>query len=155
MKIKIISAANKMSDWVDSACKEFEKRLDNTNKVEFIDIPLNTRNKNADIKRLIQKEAKAMLAATQDDDWVIALTVDGKSFSSERLAKQLKDWQELGKNLCIYIGGPEGLAEECLKRANQKISLSELTLPHPLVRVVLIEQLYRAQCILKGHPYHR
>lgn len=155
MKVRIVSPANKMPEWVESACLEFQKRLDENFKLSFVDIPLNTRGKNADLNRLIEKEAKAMLAATEQQDWVIALTIDGKSFSSEGFAKQLADWQSLGKNITIFIGGPEGLHESCIARANQEISLSALTLPHPLVRVVLVEQLYRAQCILKGHPYHK
>ncbi len=153
--MKVISPANRMPDWVRQGSEEFQKRLSDNCTLDFIDIPLNTRSKNADIKRLIAKESKAMLAATNKDDWVIALTIDGKRLSSEGLAKQLKNWQNLGKNIVFFLGGPEGLSQECLERANQKISLSDLTLPHPLVRVVLAEQLYRAQCINKGHPYHK
>lgn len=155
MKIKIVSPANKMPDWVDKACQEFIKRLDENCKLEFHDIPLNTRTKNADIKRLIEKEANSMLKLVQSDDWVVALSIDGKQFSSEGLAQQLETWQSQGQNVVIFIGGPEGLHASCLERANQRISLSLLTLPHPLVRVLLTEQLYRAQCILKGHPYHK
>lgn len=155
MKVKIVSPANKMPDWVVTGCHEFLKRFDDSCKVEFIDIPLNTRSKGADINRLIEKESKAMLAATSKEDWVVALTIDGKSFSSEGLAKLLENWQSHGHNIVIFIGGPEGLSPDCIARANQKISLSKLTLPHPLVRIVLVEQLYRAMCIGKGHPYHK
>jgi len=155
MKIKIVAPANKMPDWVISGTQEFLKRFDDSCKVEFIDIPLNTRSKGAGINRLIEKESKAMLAVTSKDDWVVALTIDGKSFSSEDMAKQLENWQSQGQTIVMFIGGPEGLSPECIARANQKISLSKLTLPHPLVRVVLVEQLYRAQCIVKGHPYHK
>lgn len=155
MKIKIVSPANKMPDWVVAGCQEFLKRFDESCKVEFVDIALNTRSKGSDINRLIEKESKAMLAVTSKDDWVVVLTIDGKSFSSEDLAKQLENWQSQGQTIVMFIGGPEGLSPECITRANQKISLSKLTLPHPLVRVVLVEQLYRAQCIVKGHPYHK
>ncbi len=155
MKIKIVSPANKMPDWVQTGCEEFLKRFDNSTQVEFIDIPLNTRSKNADVKRLIEKESKAMLACCQREDWVVALCIEGKQTSSEGLAQHMENWQNLGKNIVLLIGSPEGLDESCLQRANQTLSLSKLTLPHPLVRIVLAEQLYRAQCILKGHPYHK
>lgn len=155
MKIKIISPANKMPDWVNIACKEFQKRLDDSCKLEMMDVALHTRGKNADIKNLIDKEGKAMLSLTPEQDRVIALSIGGKTFSSEAFAAQVQLWQQSGQNICFYIGGPEGLAENCIQRANQHISLSTLTLPHPLVRVVLIEQIYRAHCIIKGHPYHK
>jgi len=155
MKIKIVSPSNKMPDWVTTGCQEFLKRFDESCRVEFIDIPLNTRSKGADLNRLIDKESKAMLGTIAKDDWVVALTIDGKSFSSEVLAKQLENWQAQGQNIVIFVGGPEGLSPDCITRANQKISLSSFTLPHPLVRIVLVEQLYRAVCIGKGHPYHK
>ncbi len=155
MKIKIISPANKMPDWVNTACHEFQKRLDDSCKVEVLDIALQKRGKNADIKSLIDKEGKAMLALTPEQDRVIALSIGGKTFSSEAFSTQLQQWQQSGQNITFYIGGPEGLADSCMQRAHQQISLSTLTLPHPLVRVVLIEQIYRAHCIGKGHPYHK
>jgi 23S rRNA (pseudouridine1915-N3)-methyltransferase len=155
MKIKIISPANKMPDWVNTACKEFQKRLDDSCKLEVLDIPLYKRGKNTDIKNLMEKEGKAMLALTHEHDRVVALDISGKTYSSEAFASQVQLWQQNGQNICFYIGGPEGLAENCIQRANQLMSLSALTLPHPLVRVVLIEQIYRANCIIKGHPYHK
>ena len=86
---------------------------------------------------------------------VIALDVLGKPWSTEQLAKKLQQWQLSGDNFSLLIGGPDGLAAECLKRANSKWSLSALTLPHPLVRILLVEQIYRAGTINSGHPYHR
>jgi 23S rRNA (pseudouridine1915-N3)-methyltransferase len=155
MKVKIISPANKIPDWINTGCHEYLKRFDDSCKVAFIDIQLNTRSKGSDISRLIEKESKAMLTATAKDDWVVALTIDGKSFSSEGFSKQLENWQSHGQNIVIFIGGPEGLSPECIARADQQISLSGFTLPHPLVRIILVEQLYRAVCISKGHPYHK
>jgi 23S rRNA (pseudouridine1915-N3)-methyltransferase len=155
MKIRIISPANKMPDWVTTACLEFQKRLDDSCKLELVDIHLGKRGKNADINSLMEKEGKAMLAATADSDHAVALTIEGARASSEDFAKQLKQWQQNGRNIVFYIGGPEGLASGCLQRANQQLSLSAMTLPHPLVRIVLIEQIYRASCIIKGHPYHK
>lgn len=96
-----------------------------------------------------------MLAAISDRDRVVALDVKGKPWSTEQLASHLRDWQLGGDNISLLVGGPDGLAEECLARADQRWSLSALTLPHPLVRIVLAEQLYRAWTINNNHPYHR
>ena len=101
------------------------------------------------------KEGEAMLKAIAPSDKVIALDVLGKSWSTEKLASQLSDWQFEGCDFCFLIGGPDGLAPECLARADAKWSLSALTMPHPLVRIMLAEQLYRAWTITVGHPYHK
>ncbi len=96
-----------------------------------------------------------MLAAIPDSDRVIALDVKGKSWSTEQLAQNLSRWRMDGDNYSLLIGGPDGLASDCLTRCDAKWSLSALTLPHPLVRIVVIEQLYRAWTILQHHPYHK
>jgi 23S rRNA (pseudouridine1915-N3)-methyltransferase len=96
-----------------------------------------------------------MLAAIGKGDGVIALDVLGKAWSTEHLAEQIKSWQMSGRNMSLLIGGPDGLSEACLQRAEQRWSLSALTFPHPLVRVILAEQLYRAWSINNNHPYHR
>ena len=96
-----------------------------------------------------------MLGAIGQGHHVVALDVLGKAISTEGMAKKLEHWRMDGNNVSILIGGPDGLAQSCLQRANEKWSLSALTLPHPLVRVVLIEQLYRAWTILQNHPYHK
>lgn len=155
MKIKIIAVGKKMPSWVVEGFEEYSKRLKGKENLQLIEIPLSTRGKNADIPRLMKKEGDAMLAATKSEDWVVALAIDGKSFSTEAFSNQIKLWQEKGGNLVFFIGGPEGLAEQCLQRANQRISFSQFTLPHPLVRIVLIEQLYRGFSLIAGHPYHK
>ena len=96
-----------------------------------------------------------MLARIGSGHWVIALDVKGRSWSTPKLAQQLAAWQMDGRDVDLLVGGPDGLGEACRKRADQSWSLSALTLPHPLVRVLLVEQLYRAWSINQGHPYHR
>jgi 23S rRNA (pseudouridine1915-N3)-methyltransferase len=96
-----------------------------------------------------------MLKALPGGARVIALDVDGKRWSTEQLGVSLGDWMREGRDLALLVGGPEGLAASCLQRADERWSLSPLTFPHPLVRVILAEQLYRAWTLLKGHPYHR
>ena len=96
-----------------------------------------------------------MLSALGRDDRVIALEVGGKSWSTVDLAEQLASWQRHGQRVSLLVGGPEGLSEACRQRASQQWSLSPLTLPHPLVRVIIAEQIYRAWSLLNRHPYHR
>jgi len=104
---------------------------------------------------IMAREADSLLDAIPDKAHVIALDNRGKSWSTEQVATQLASWQELGKSLVFLIGGADGLHPRCRDRADQMWSLSQLTFPHPLVRVVLVEQLYRAQSLLDNHPYHR
>ena len=144
-----------MPAWVEQGVYEYSKRLPAEIRLEIKEIPLGQRGKGADIKRAIASEGRLMLAAIPSADKVIALEVTGKALSTSQLASQLQDWQREGDNISLLVGGPDGLAPECLSRAQQQWSLSALTLPHPLVRVVLAEQLYRAWAINNNHPYHR
>jgi 23S rRNA (pseudouridine1915-N3)-methyltransferase len=155
VRLKIIAIGTKMPDWVEAGCNEYLKRLPPALNLEIIELPLGQRGKGADINRAIQREGEAMLKAIGEQDHVIALDVVGKPWSTEQLAKKLQQWQLSGDNFSLLIGGPDGLAPECLGRANSKWSLSALTLPHPLVRILLVEQIYRAGTINTGHPYHR
>ena len=155
MLIHLIAVGTRMPDWVEHGYAEYAKRMPLESKIKLVEISAGKRSKNSDIKRLTQQEGEKMLAAIPKGAKAVALDVLGKACSTEELAQELKIWQASGQDIAILIGGPEGLAEDCLKMAQQKISLSKLTLPHPLVRVVLAEQLYRASTILKGHPYHK
>lgn len=155
MRLRIIAIGTKMPNWVEAGCNEYLKRLPPELNLEIIELPLGQRGKGADINRAIQREGEAMLKAIGEQDHVIALDVLGKPWSTEQLAGKLQQWQLSGDNFSLLVGGPDGLAPECLKRANSKWSLSALTLPHPLVRILLVEQIYRAGTINSGHPYHR
>lgn len=155
MKINIIAVGTKMPKWVTEGVDEYSKRLPSDFSIKVTEIPLGQRGKNADLARAIQKEGELMLAAIGERDHVIALEVKGKPWSTEQLAQKAKDWQMSGQNIALLVGGPDGLAKPCIDRANQSWSLSPLTLPHPVVRILLAEQLYRAWSILQNHPYHR
>ena len=155
MRLRVLAVGTKMPNWVEAGCREYLKRLPPELNVEFVELPLGQRGKGADIQRAITREGEAMLKAIGDQDHIIALDVKGKSWGTEELAERLQQWQLSGDNFSLLIGGPDGLAPECLARANSRWSLSALTLPHPLVRIVLAEQLYRAWSINAGHPYHR
>lgn len=145
----------KMPKWVEQGVDEYTRRLPPELKLEFKEIALGKRGKGADIQRAIHSEGQQMLAAIGQYDRVIALDVLGKPWPTEKLAGELQNWQLEGDNISLLVGGPDGLAAECLQRASQRWSLSALTLPHPLVRIVLAEQLYRAWTINSHHPYHR
>ena len=155
MKIRLISIGNKMPDWVTQAYDNYQKRLTGSIALELMEIPLNKRGKNADIKRLMDKESQQMLAAIPPRYRVVCLDVKGKSLSTEGLAKKLANYEQHGDNIALLVGGPEGLHSNCLARADERWSLSSMTLPHPMVRVILSEQIYRAWSINTGHPYHR
>ncbi len=147
-----------MPDWVEQGYAEYAKRMPRDVTVEMLELPLAQRGKNTDIATAMAKEGELMLAAIEKGgkgEQVIALDVKGKPWSTEQLAENLAGWKMSGFNYCLLIGGPDGLAPECLALASVKWSLSPLTLPHPLVRIVVIEQLYRACSILQNHPYHK
>ncbi len=155
MKVKLVAVGSKMPDWVATGCQEYQKRLPPQLNPSIIEIPLGPRGKSADLRKAINQEGQQMLAALASDDKVIALDVKGKSWSTEQLAQNMADWRMDGRNISLLVGGPDGLAADCLQRAESCWSLSALTLPHPLVRVILMEQLYRAWSIISNHPYHR
>lgn len=155
MHIRLIAVGTRMPAWVESGIAEYSKRLPAEIQFETREIALAARGKNVDIVRALQQEGAAMLAALGPRDHVIALDVKGKTFSTEQFATHLSQWQQQGDAISVLVGGPDGLATECLARAQQRWSLSALTLPHPLVRVLFAEQLYRAWSINRNHPYHR
>lgn len=155
MNINIIAIGPKMPNWVDLAYIDYSTRLKSYCKINLITLPL-SKNKNNLIN--INLEGQSILAKTNKSDHIIALDSRGKQLSSEDFAQYINNLKINSvnyKNISILIGGPEGLSQECLDRANDKISLSKLTLPHPIVRIVLVEQLYRAFSILSNHPYHK
>ena len=144
-----------MPDWVDSAFRDYAKRLPTQCNLSLVEIEPGHRGKGASAEVACRTEGVRMLAAIPKGSQVIALDGRGRSWSTEQLAEQLADWMADGRDLALLVGGPEGLAKPCVARAERLWSLSPLTFPHPLVRVILAEQLYRAWSILKGHPYHR
>lgn len=144
-----------MPGWVNEAYAEYAKRLPNEVNPNLVDLPLAHRSKNSNVEKLKEEEGKQILAACPKGAYLVALDVKGKPLSTMSLTDKLRRWQMEGTHACLIVGGPDGLSKSCLSQANERWSLSELTLPHPLVRVVLIEQLYRAWTITQNHPYHK
>lgn len=155
MQIHLIAVGQRMPAWVQAGYTEYAKRLPPECSLRLTEIPAEKRGKNADLNRLLGREGERMLAALPKGARPVALAVEGRQWSTEELAGQLSSWLREGRDTALLIGGPEGLAPACEARAEQRWSLSRLTLPHPLVRVVVAEQLYRAWSMLSGHPYHR
>lgn len=141
--------------WVQQATGEYVKRLGRELPLTFVEIPLVKRSKSQSNQSYVDKEGEQLLAKVPKGSYLVALEVTGKAVSTPDLAKQIESLGFDGRNLCLLIGGPDGLSARCRAAADTLWSLSALTLPHPLVRVILAEQLYRAHSILKGHPYHR
>ncbi len=155
MRIKLISVGSKMPGWIEDGYNEYSRRLGHDLKLELVEIPLGRRSKGADVNRLREKEASLMQAAIGQGDLVVTMEIKGKPWSTEQLADKMGDWQHSGRNVSLLVGGPEGLHASSMALADLRWSLSPLTLPHPLVRVVVAEQVYRAWSILKNHPYHK
>lgn len=155
MKIRLIAVGSKMPGWVEEGWHEYARRLPGEMPLELVEIPLTTRSKNADITRMIRQEGEAMLAKVQPGERIVTLEVQGRAWSTEQLARELERWRLEARNVNLMVGGPEGLAPEVCARSEQRWSLSALTLPHPLVRILVGEQIYRAWTVLSGHPYHK
>jgi len=155
VQIHLIAVGNRMPAWVSDAYQEYAKRLPRESALKLVEIAPGKRGHKADVQRILRDEGERMLAALPRDCQVIALEVGGKSWSTPQLATQLEAWMHSGRDTALLVGGPEGLDAACRERADQLWSLSALTLPHPLVRVILAEQIYRAWSVMVGHPYHR
>jgi len=155
MQIDLIAVGKRMPAWIESGIKEYKKRLPKHINFKIIEITPAVHSKNYNADNYKQKEGENINAAITPDSFIIALDEKGKSVSSQLLAKQLQNWIDDQQHISLIIGGADGLSDSIKKRANQTWSLSGMTLPHGLVRVVVVEQLYRAWTILQNHPYHR
>lgn len=144
-----------MPEWVEEGSAEYFKRLPKAYTPEIVALAPAKRTGGKPIAQLIDDEDQRMLGHIKAKERVIALDKEGRNWSTEQLAGNLSKWQQTGTDVCLLVGGPDGLGPMCLKRAEQKWSLSQLTFPHPLIRVLLAEQLYRAWSIQQGHPYHK
>ncbi|RUR10274.1 23S rRNA (pseudouridine(1915)-N(3))-methyltransferase RlmH [Legionella sp. km772] len=155
LKITVIAVGSKMPDWVNEGTKDYAKRFNDGIQLKLIEIPLIKRSKSSDLIRIMEKEATLIKEAIPTGARIIALDLQGKPYSSEELALKITQLQQLNSHFCFLIGGPEGFAKETLALCDERWSLSKLTLPHPLVRIILLETLYRAWSIINNHPYHK
>ncbi len=158
MKLRLLVIGQKMPDWVQTGFQDYHKRIQPMLVTQLHELPMAKRGKSdspADCERYRVLEGEAILTALNPRERLIALEVGGRSLSTEKLSTTLHGWMLEGQDVALAIGGPDGLSDAVRARAEWHWSLSDLTLPHPLVRVMVMEQLYRAMSMLKGHPYHR
>ena len=155
MKIAVLAMGTKMPAWVQQGCAEYIKRLPKEFAFEIKELGLAVRSKTTSTESVINAESDKLMDAVPTGYRAIVLDKGGKAWSTEQLAEQLSNWQMQGQSLAFLIGGPDGLSQACVRQADSVWSLSALTLPHPLVRIVLVEQLYRAWSLLNHHPYHK
>jgi 23S rRNA (pseudouridine1915-N3)-methyltransferase len=155
MKIQLISVGKKMPSWIEAGYHDYSKRLPKECALFLKEISAGKRTKKSDTQKIIREEGEKMLAAVLPKARIVTLDIPGTTWSTNDLSQQLKAWQDSGRNVALLIGGPEGLSEAVKAQAEQSWSLSALTFPHPLVRVMVAEQLYRAWSLLQNHPYHR
>ncbi|MBX3708022.1 MAG: 23S rRNA (pseudouridine(1915)-N(3))-methyltransferase RlmH [Pseudomonadales bacterium] len=154
MKLRIVAAGQRLPAWVDAGYQEYARRMPREFALRLSEIPIAPR-KALPVDRARREEGERMLQQIDAAERVVALAVDGIVVTTEELAQRLGRWERDGRDVVFLIGGPDGLDEACLERADERVSLSALTFPHGLVRVMLAEQLYRAWTLRAGHPYHR
>lgn len=155
MQINMISVGTKMPGWVQQGYDEYAKRMPKETQLVLKEVIPGRRGKNSDIARIMKDEGERMIAAIPARAHVVTLDIPGKPWTTPELSSAMKIWMESGQNIALMIGGPEGLPDAVRDLARQSWSLSSMTFPHPLVRVIVAEQLYRAWSILNNHPYHR
>ena len=155
MQIHLLAVGERMPAWVVQAFDEYAGRMPRECRLVLREIPAGKRTKGDDLTRIVREEGEKLLAAVPKGAHIVALDRLGRELATEQLAAELKTQLARGGDLALLVGGPEGLSEQCLTRAHATWSLSQLTLAHPLVRIVVAEQLYRAWSILNNLPYHR
>ncbi|MBO6009203.1 23S rRNA (pseudouridine(1915)-N(3))-methyltransferase RlmH [Ruminobacter sp.] len=155
MKIYLIAVGTKMPAFVNMGFEEYAKRFPREVSLELIEIPAGKRTKNSDIEKIVNHEGELMLAAVPKGAMIVTMDIPGKMHNTHQLAEELNRWKSGGRDVALLVGGPEGLSDACKKAAEASWSLSPLTLPHPIVRIVIAESLYRAWSITANHPYHR
>jgi 23S rRNA (pseudouridine1915-N3)-methyltransferase len=154
MRMRLLAAGTRLPDWVNAGFEEYASRLRGDYRLELTEIELGRRG-DADVRRAVTSEGERMLAAAGSRAAIVALQVGGRRLSTEQLVEWLRERARLGEPLAFCIGGPDGLAPAVDERACLRWSLSPLTLPHGLARVVVAEALYRAVSVIRGQPYHR
>ncbi|HEX2140430.1 MAG TPA: 23S rRNA (pseudouridine(1915)-N(3))-methyltransferase RlmH [Woeseiaceae bacterium] len=155
MHIRLIAIGDRQPAWVNGAVESYAKRLPVQWRFRLEQVAVAARPNESDAQKAVEVEGLSVLRRVKAAERVVALDERGKQLSSGELSGTLGDWQQDGRDVALVIGGPDGLSQECLGRAEFRWSLSRLTLPHGLARVIVVEQLYRAWSLTEGHPYHR
>ncbi|MGB0721308.1 MAG: 23S rRNA (pseudouridine(1915)-N(3))-methyltransferase RlmH [Gammaproteobacteria bacterium] len=155
MRIHLLSVAQRVPAWVEEGYATYAGRMPRECRLELKEISPAKRARNADARRVKEAEGQSLLAAVPKGALVVALDEHGSTWSTRDLADRMDDWLAQGRDVALLVGGADGLSEACRARADLIWSLSRLTFPHALVRVLVAEQVYRGWTVLKNHPYHR
>jgi len=155
MQINLISVGNKMPGWVQQGYEEYSKRMPKECSLVLKEVMPGKRGKNSDVTRIVRDEGERMIQSIPSKAHIVTLDIPGKPWTTPELSIAMKRWMESGQNVALMVGGPEGLSDSVKGLARESWSLSKLTFPHPVVRILVAEQLYRAWSILNNHPYHR
>ena len=154
MKLRILSVGHKMPDWVAQGCNEYLKRMPRELAMEIVEIKPDKRAGGRNAEQVQEAEGKRILEIA-GRDYLVALDESGQEVTTLQLAERMQGWLAGGRGISLVIGGADGLHDDVKQRADWLWSLSRLTLPHGMVRVLLAEQLYRAHSVIQNHPYHR
>jgi len=155
VRVRVVAAGTRLPAWIGAGFTDYARRMPPESPLELAEIAVERRSGRGDATRAMRAEGERMLERVTPRSWVVALEVTGRALDTPGLASWWAGRLNDGRDLVFLIGGPDGLAAECLRRADERLSLSPLTFPHAIVRILLAEQLYRAASLLKGHPYHR
>ena len=155
MRIRLIAVGQRMQRWVESGCDEYVKRLPREWNFELVALKAAARSEGRPAAAAMQAEARAIAAGIATGSRRVMLDERGRQMSSAQLSERLTLWQRDGRDVVLIIGGADGLDPEFRQSADETLALSQLTLPHGIARLLLLEQLYRAASMLQGHPYHR
>lgn len=155
MKILVLAVGHRMPDWVLSAWDDYAKRLPPDWAVTLKEIKPEPRTSGKTPQQMMAAEAKRIEVAIPEQSLRVILDEHGRDLTTQAFATRLNTWHQASHNITIIIGGPDGLDQDLKSSSDASIRLSSMTMPHPMVRIVLIEQLYRAWSILNNHPYHR
>jgi 23S rRNA (pseudouridine1915-N3)-methyltransferase len=155
MQISIFAVGTRLQPWVYDGFNVYKKRFPPHIRLDLVEIPAGQRTARGDVAKAMETESEQLLRHAQGANRTIALDEGGRQWSTLELAEEMRDWQHQYPRISLLIGGADGLHSRCKDGADLIWSLSRLTLPHAMVRVLLAEQLYRAWTVLQGHPYHR
>lgn len=156
MRVRLLAIGDRMPDWVVRGYEEYARRLAGDVRLELEEIPMPRRSK-GDVARNMTDEARALRKRLEKYPGIlrVALEVEGRIMTTDTLTAKLSAQRDEGRDVALLVGGPDGLCPDLSRECDERWSLSALTLPHPLVRIVIAEQVYRAWTLMTGHPYHR
>lgn len=155
MVIHFITVGQKMPKWVQEGYAEYAKRLPKACSIKLVELPMAQRGKTGSVDKYKAEEAKKILAAVPKGALLVVLDEHGQQVTTKGLADKLEDWLGSGQDVALVVGGPDGLQQDLIQQAQWKWGLSKLTMPHPMVRILVVEQIYRAWSVINNHPYHR